>query len=57
MACYTLLGGKKGILHKKVILWFRQDLRLSGNPGLYETARNGPVMSIYTLDEETPGNQ
>lgn len=35
------------------IVWFRQDLRISDNPALYEAARQGPVLPIYV--HETPG--
>ncbi len=36
---------------KKTIFWFRQDLRLSDNPGLYEAEKQGAVMPIYIQDE------
>jgi deoxyribodipyrimidine photo-lyase len=36
---------------KLTIFWFRQDLRVSDNPGLFETARNGTVLPIYILDD------
>ena len=40
-----------------VILWFRQDLRLSDNPALAAAAKSGrPVVPLYILDEETPGD-
>lgn len=35
------------------IFWFRQDLRLSDNPGLCEAAKDGSVLPIYILDDET----
>ena len=38
---------------KKTIFWFRQDLRLFDNPGLYEALQKGPVMAIYILDDES----
>jgi deoxyribodipyrimidine photo-lyase len=38
-----------------VLLWFRQDLRLSDNPALVAAARKGPVIPIYILDDEAPG--
>lgn len=33
------------------IFWFRQDLRLSDNPGLIEASKAGKVLAIYILDE------
>ncbi len=38
-----------------VIHWFRQDLRLSDNPGLCEAAGLGKVLPIYILDDIHPG--
>ena len=35
----------------KVIHWFRQDLRLSDNPALYQAAINMDVLPIYILDD------
>lgn len=37
------------------IFWFRQDLRLSDNPGLYKAAQQGDVLPIYILDDENAG--
>lgn len=37
---------------QKTIFWFRQDLRIFDNPGLYQAVKNGSVMAIYILDEE-----
>ncbi len=34
----------------KVIQWFRQDLRLSDNPALFESSKQGCVLPIYILD-------
>ena len=39
--------------HNVTLFWFREDLRLSDNPGLFEAAKNGPVLPIYIL-EDTP---
>lgn len=39
------------MLDKKIIFWFRKDLRISDNPGLFEAAKNGIVVPIYILDE------
>src|SRR6476659_9383520 len=33
-----------------VIFWFRQDLRVSDNPGLAKACSEGKVMPIYILD-------
>ena len=42
---------------KPIIVWFRQDLRLSDNPALAFAAKSGrPVVCLYILDDETPGN-
>ncbi len=38
-----------------VIMWFRQDLRLSDHPALAAAAAAGPVIPIFILDDETPG--
>ena len=39
---------------KPVVFWFRRDLRLSDNPGLYAAAQEGPVIPVYihAPDEE-----
>ncbi|MEI8321165.1 MAG: deoxyribodipyrimidine photo-lyase [Alphaproteobacteria bacterium] len=37
------------------IFWFRQDLRISDNPALSEAAQGGSLMSIYILDDQSPG--
>ena len=42
---------------KPVIVWFRQDLRLSDNPALAHAAKSGrPLVCLYVLDDETPGD-
>jgi len=39
-----------------VIVWFRDDLRLSDHPALHAAARTGaPVIGLYLLDEASPG--
>lgn len=38
-----------------VIHWFRQDLRLADNPGLFEAAKQGGVLPVYILDDQNPG--
>ena len=37
---------------KKTIFWFRQDLRLEDNLGLYEAGEKGDVMAVYIFDED-----
>tara|TARA_R110002095_G_scaffold212076_1_gene200864 strand:- start:44 stop:1324 length:1281 start_codon:yes stop_codon:yes gene_type:complete len=37
---------------KKVIFWFRQDLRISDNPGLVEAAKAGKVLPVYIMDTD-----
>lgn len=39
-----------------IIVWFRQDLRLSDNPALTHALASGrPVLPVYVLDDVTPG--
>lgn len=39
-----------------VIVWFRDDLRISDNPALNEATETGrPILCVYVLDEESPG--
>ncbi len=40
---------------KITLFWFRQDLRLADNPGLYHAIQKGAVLPIYILDD-TPDN-
>lgn len=41
---------------KPVIVWFRDDLRLSDHPALTAAVRMGrPLICLYVLDEESPG--
>lgn len=42
---------------KIAIHWFRQDLRLSDNPSLFQAASHGHVLPIYILDDENAGDQ
>ncbi|MFT3673418.1 cryptochrome/photolyase family protein [Aestuariivirga sp.] len=39
-----------------VIMWFRQDLRLSDHPALAAAAAAGPVIPLFVLDDETAGD-
>jgi len=38
------------------IHWFRQDLRLSDNPALYEASAYDSVLPIYILDDDNAGD-
>lgn len=41
---------------KPIIVWFRQDLRVSDNPALRAAAQSGaPLICLYILDDATPG--
>lgn len=39
------------------LVWFRQDLRLADQPALAAAAAAGPVIALYVLDDETPGER
>lgn len=40
-----------------ILLWFRQDLRISDNRALSAACETGrPVLPVYVLDDETPGS-
>ncbi|SFP35941.1 cryptochrome/photolyase family protein [Sphingomonas rubra] len=39
-----------------VILWFRQDLRLADQPALSAAIGQGPVVPVYVLDDDGPGD-
>ncbi|MDP3641003.1 MAG: deoxyribodipyrimidine photo-lyase, partial [Alphaproteobacteria bacterium] len=39
----------------KIIVWFRQDLRIHDNPALDYAALRGTIIPIYILDDGTPG--
>jgi len=38
-----------------VLMWFRQDLRLSDNPALISAANHGAVIPLYIFDDINPG--
>lgn len=39
-----------------VVVWFRQDLRLTDNPALCSAVREGrPILPVYVLDDENAG--
>ncbi|MFC7537385.1 cryptochrome/photolyase family protein [Sphingomonas sp. GCM10030256] len=37
------------------LVWLRQDLRLADQPAFTAAAKAGPVLALYVLDDETPG--
>src|SRR5215468_6767398 len=40
---------------RPIIVWFRDDLRLSDHPALHAAAKAGaPVVCLYVLDEGSP---
>ncbi|MBG1232780.1 cryptochrome/photolyase family protein [Aestuariivirga litoralis] len=38
-----------------ILLWLRQDLRLSDHPALTAAAAKGAIIPLYVLDDDTPG--
>jgi deoxyribodipyrimidine photo-lyase len=40
---------------RPILYWFRQDLRLADNPALTAAAKDGPVIPVFILEDETPG--
>ena len=45
--------GQSAVTKKINLFWFRGDLRLSDNPGLFEASKNAIVMPVYILEEDT----
>jgi deoxyribodipyrimidine photo-lyase len=41
-------------MQSQIIMWFRQDLRLSDHPALIAAAAKGQVIPLFILDDETP---
>ena len=41
---------------KTVILWFRQDLRITDNPALVAAAQSGRVVPVYIFDDSNAGS-
>jgi deoxyribodipyrimidine photolyase len=37
---------------KKIIVWFRKDLRLHDNPALWEAAQQGVIIPVFIWSEE-----
>ncbi len=42
------------MMTKPVLLWLRQDLRLSDQAALVAAVQAGPVIPLYILDDDTP---
>ncbi|MET0370198.1 MAG: deoxyribodipyrimidine photo-lyase [Sphingobium sp.] len=42
-------------MSQSVILWLRQDLRLSDQAALVAAAQEGPIVPVYVLDDNAPG--
>lgn len=40
------------MVKKKVLFWFRQDLRVADNPGLFAACKQGIVLPIYIFDDK-----
>ena len=43
-------------MDKPILVWFRQDLRLSDHPALAAAAAKGEVIPLFVLDDETPAD-
>ncbi|QWC55771.1 deoxyribodipyrimidine photo-lyase [Erythrobacter sp. 3-20A1M] len=39
------------------IVWFRRDLRLSDQPALAAAAEAGPILPVFVLDDDRPGDR
>lgn len=39
------------------LLWFRQDLRFADQPALAAACSEGPVVPVYVLDDDSPGDR
>lgn len=42
------------MVRSPIIVWFRQDLRLTDHRALLAAAEQGPIVAVYILDDETP---
>jgi deoxyribodipyrimidine photo-lyase len=47
---------RRNIMAEATILWFRQDLRIDDQAALAAAAANGPVICLYVLDDQSPGD-
>ncbi len=41
---------------QKIIVWFRQDLRLADNPALHEAIKVGKIIPVFILDQDGAKN-
>lgn len=41
---------------EKIIVWFRQDLRLHDNPALHAAATQGSIIPVYIFDQKAAGD-
>lgn len=48
--------GVEHIVPNPTLLWLRQDLRLSDQPALVSAVGEGPVIPVYVLDDDGPGD-
>lgn len=39
------------------IVWLRRDLRLADQAAFHAAAQEGPVIPVYVLDDDTPGER
>ncbi|WP_115367536.1 cryptochrome/photolyase family protein [Alteripontixanthobacter maritimus] len=42
---------------KNQIVWLRRDLRMADQPALHAAAKAGPVVPVFVLDEDRPGDR
>jgi deoxyribodipyrimidine photo-lyase len=42
------------MLTKRIIVWFRQDLRIADNPALSLAVDNGTIIPVFILDDDAP---
>jgi deoxyribodipyrimidine photo-lyase len=55
LPAYYTLQRQGDLMAQPVIMWFRQDLRLTDNAAFAAAAAAGPVLPVYILDDDTPG--
>lgn len=49
---HTTRNAKDEVRLKKVIVWFRKDLRLHDNPALWEAAQQGAIIPLFIWSEQ-----
>lgn len=49
---HTTWNVKDEVRLKKVIVWFRKDLRLHDNPALWEAAQQGAIIPVFIWSEQ-----